>query len=325
MAQRILERGEIELLAQRDIPRILLNPAGPDFAARAARLRTLAQDSPMAGYLALIATLCDAQQVVFDQVDDASRARLREHAQAAAVAARGTGMPPLNASGWSRDPQWRDLLKALCEQCDAQPEVPEGVHAMLQRLREAPTEWLEAQADALLEVTGAPAVDAASAPFVMAALQVHWALLAQAFEAAKLTPMPDVPGLCPVCGTSPVASLVYAQPPQAGYRYLACGLCGCQWHHVRVLCSRCGAGGKDIAYQAATPEAADAAVAREEAVRAETCEQCHGYRKILYQEKDAAVEPLADDLATLPLDLLLGELGYARASQNPFLWQPAGD
>jgi FdhE protein len=57
-------------------------------------------------------------------------------------------------------------------------------------------------------------------------------------------------------------------------------------------------------------------------VRAETCEECHGYRKILYQEKDPAVEPVADDLASVNLDLLLGQSGYHRASGNPLLWQP---
>ena len=57
-------------------------------------------------------------------------------------------------------------------------------------------------------------------------------------------------------------------------------------------------------------------------MRAETCEQCHGHRKILYQEKDPGVEPVADDLASLNLDLLLGRSGYHRVSGNPLLWQP---
>jgi FdhE protein len=61
------------------------------------------------------------------------------------------------------------------------------------------------------------------------------------------------------------------------------------------------------------------------AVRAETCEQCRCYRKILYQEKDSQVEPVADDLASLNLDLLLGQSGYHRASGNPLLWQPSGN
>jgi FdhE protein len=93
---------------------------------------------------------------------------------------------------------------------------------------------------------------------------------------------------------------------------------------VRVQCTRCGASGKSIAYQSATigtsPE--NDGSAAETAVRAETCEECHGYRKVLYQEKDPGVEPVADDLASLNLDLLLGERGYHRASGNPLLWQP---
>lgn len=55
-------------------------------------------------------------------------------------------------------------------------------------------------------------------------------------------------------------------------------------------------------------------------IRAECCDTCHAYRKILYQEEDGAVEPVADDLASLTLDLLLGEAGYRRASPNPLLW-----
>ncbi len=49
-------------------------------------------------------------------------------------------------------------------------------------------------------------------------------------------------------------------------------------------------------------------------MRAETCDHCHSYRKILYLEKDPSLEPVADDLGTLALDILLGEEGYARAS-----------
>ena len=54
-------------------------------------------------------------------------------------------------------------------------------------------------------------------------------------------------------------------------------------------------------------------------VRAETCDECHSYRKILNQEHDYHVDPLADDLASLVLDMLVSELGYARASGNPLL------
>jgi FdhE protein len=126
--------------------------------------------------------------------------------------------------------------------------------------------------------------------------------------------MLDVRGVCPVCGSAPVASIVAAQGPHAGYRYLHCSLCESEWHRVRVQCTHCGASGKDIAYRtlARRDAADDIAAADAEAVRAETCDACHAYRKILYQERDAAVELLADE-------------GYHRASGNPLLWQGSGD
>jgi len=116
-----------------------------------------------------------------------------------------------------------------------------------------------------------------------------------------------------------------------GYRYLQCSLCASEWHMVRVKCSCCEQNGK-IAYQGlGAAEASDAAGV--EAVppvnkandpsrfaRAETCDDCHCYRKIFNQEHDYDVEPLADDLASLTLDVLVCEAGYARASVNPLLW-----
>ena len=41
--------------------------------------------------------------------------------------------------------------------------------------------------------------------------------------------------------------------------------------------------------------------------------------KILYQVQDPALEPLADDVATLGLDMLMVEDGWKRGGQNPFL------
>ena len=57
------------------------------------------------------------------------------------------------------------------------------------------------------------------------------------------------------------------------------------------------------------------------AVRAEACDHCKTYRKICYQEHDMAVEPVADDLSSLALDLLMSEAGFHRGSGNPLLWQ----
>ena len=54
-------------------------------------------------------------------------------------------------------------------------------------------------------------------------------------------------------------------------------------------------------------------------VKAETCDKCRGYVKILYQAQDPALEPLADDVAILGFDMLMAEDGWKRGGQNPFL------
>jgi FdhE protein len=55
------------------------------------------------------------------------------------------------------------------------------------------------------------------------------------------------------------------------------------------------------------------------AVKAETCDECHSYAKMLYLVRDGKADPFADDLATLGLDLLVAEAGWARHAPNPFL------
>jgi FdhE protein len=316
MAQRILEPGEIETLAQRSIPRVRLPARATVFARRAMRLRQLGVSASVGDYLRFLAVLVDAQHAALADlsVSIPTPAHIKmstEH-----------GMPPIQPAAWPRTDAWFETLKTICEALAAHPEFPAGVTEVISRIRRSPRDWVEGQADALQQ-SGDEAIDAAAAPIVMASLQVHWAALAASFTTDRVSPL-DVPGLCPLCGSQPVASVVYAQSPYQGYRYLHCALCAAEWHMVRVQCTRCGASGKNIAYQSATictNEENDGSAA-ETAVRAETCEECHGYRKILYQEKDPAVEPVADDLASLNLDLLLGQKGYYRASGNPLLWQP---
>lgn len=46
--------------------------------------------------------------------------------------------------------------------------------------------------------------------------------------------------------------------------------------------------------------------------KAETCDECHTYAKMLYHAKDMSADPFADDLATLGLDLLVAEAGWSR-------------
>ncbi len=316
MAQRILEPGQIETLAQASIPRVRLPDREFVFARRAARLRRLAAGSALGDYLQFLAVLVDAQHAALAHLavplpTAAHIERSREH-----------GMPPINGATWPRAPQWRETLEFLCAALAAQTGFPAGVSDSICSIRRATPAWIEVQATSILEARN-DAIDIPVAPLVMAALQVHWSALAAHFAADQVKAL-DVPGVCPLCGTLPVASMVCAHSPYQGYRYLHCALCATEWHMVRVLCSQCGASGKNIAYFSLEEQAADKSSSEEggAAVRAETCEQCHGYRKILYQEKDTGVEPVADDVASVALDLLLAEEGYHRASGNPLLWLP---
>lgn len=316
MAQRILEPGQIETLAQASIPRIRLPDRGSVFARRAARLRQLAADAAIGDYLRFLAVLVDAQHAALTDLAEAPPTaahvkRLGEH-----------GMPPIHASSWPRAQQWRETLESLCTALAARSGFPAGVGESISTIRRATPAVIEAQATSILNAQ-TEAVDARIAPLLMAALQVHWVALTGHFVADGVKGL-DIPGVCPLCGTLPVASIVRAQSPYQGYRYLHCALCATEWHMVRVQCTHCGASGKNITYHSLESNTADKKPGEEggAAVRAETCEACRRYRKILYQEKDPGVDPVADDVASLTLDLLLGEQGYQRASGNPLLWLP---
>lgn len=304
--QRILPRGEIEALDHNVIPRVSLPERGSVFSTRAARLRQLASDSPVADYLLLMAQLVDAQHRA---LQDCAAPGVSEDRLALAQA---HGMPPLQAVGWPRDPLWRGILARLVDDVARGQGVPAEaieVCAALRRAVDEDPESLEDLAEAVLSEQD-QGVDGAAAPFVMAALQVYWTDLASRFDAKQL-PVVSPFGVCPVCASLPVASVVRVGGQFEGYRYLCCSLCATQWHMVRVKCTHCE-DVESVAYQAID--------GRSPAIKAETCDHCHTYRKIFYQDKDLYVEPVADDLASLMLDVLVGEAGYSRASGNPLLW-----
>jgi FdhE protein len=54
--------------------------------------------------------------------------------------------------------------------------------------------------------------------------------------------------------------------------------------------------------------------------RAETCDECRTYAKVFYEAKDTGVDDAyADDLATLGLDIVVGEAGWSRHVPHPLL------
>ena len=352
--QRILEPGEIASLDASAMPRIRLPERPSVFLSRAQRLRALAEGNAISGYLRLMAAVVDAQHAMLiaspaPTIDDASLQLALTH-----------GMPVIPAVGTSLDPTWRDTLRDLTirirDSIRADRLLTDSVPAViaqLDRLDALPKAELDSLATALLE-QDLDNVDVALAPFVYAALQVMWTRSACALNLTQI-PYLDAPGLCPVCGSSPVASIIRIGGVHEGYRYLQCSLCATEFHFVRVKCANCDST-KGIAYQSLdslenanevgnTKEAdqkgpnanpAGAANAKRgfqgdgrttssapqsiRPTRAESCDECHTYLKIFAQEKLFDAEPFADDLASLPLDLMMNEAGYSRAHPHPFLW-----
>jgi len=330
--QRILDPARIEAFAERSIPRVRLPDPASLFAGRAKRLRSVGENHSLGDYLRLMAAVADAQQVQFDQLRGALLSeKFADHIGQQLELAHTHRMPVLQAAGWPRQDRWREILKSLCAAivgdrvtgADAHAGVrgfPPAVYALCARIVASSDAELDAQADLLIAAGSgvglspgrSEGVDAQTAPFVMAALQIYWAAMVSTLQVSDVAQL-EVPTVCPVCGTLPVASIVRSdkRSPQ-GYRYLHCGLCETEWHMVRITCSHC------LTTEGITYHSIEGG---SEAVRAETCGKCHTYRKILYQEKDTDVEPVADDLASLALDLLMTEEGFHRGSGSPLLWQ----
>ena len=285
-----------------DIPELRLPDLHP-FARRARRLHQLAVGHSLGDYLLFAATLAEAQQDQFDRLPSVAMpdanllARCREH-----------GMPPLASTGWPRDPMWRSVVRPLA---DALADIaPSPARAAFARLRETGDEGLETQADLLL-AGDRHGLDLACAPVIGAALQVYWTRLAAALDPAWIG-RPEAPGLCPVCGSPPVAGVVRSGDVDHGLRYLHCVLCGSQWHVVRARCSHCDNPQGIVYYTVAE---------RKDPVQAEACPECRSYLKLCRMDRDPEVEPLADDLASLALDLLMSEEGFARSGVNYLMLQ----
>lgn len=299
MPATIIQPGEIQQSATE--PPFAREPDSRQFSLRADRFRQLATGHSLRGFLDFMGELGDAQQKALDrfpEVPHPSPAQLqlcREHR-----------MPPLAFQSYERHPAWRDALSQMTSELEN--AAPPDARAALQSLRKSDAASLEALADRVLtgELQGS---DAAAAPFVAAALQVYWLRLARCLDPGRLVRL-DAPNLCPACGYQPVASLVRIGGAEQSLRYLHCALCATEWNMVRIKCTHCDST-KGIAYYNIE--------GTKGAVKAETCSECNSYLKIMYMEHDHEIEPTADDLATLALDILMDESGFVRHGPNLLL------
>jgi len=272
-------------------PTLLLPPAPTLFTHRKERLRHLAQGHSLEPWLNRLAALSDAQQAAldallaepFDWLEVAPPTAIS--ATPAVLAKVATIYKGLAATGSWQSPG-----------APAQALSPDELRLAVER------NLLLARAQ--LSGSGRDLTDL----LVAAAMQVVWTAAAR--HAVPTGSSPANAEFCPVCASAAVGSVVLAGEGRGGLRYQQCCLCSTRWNVVRAHCTLC-AEGSTVHYLSLE--------GKSQAIGAETCDHCHGYAKIFFQDKDPEVDPVADDLATLALDVLVGEEGFGRAAPNLFL------
>jgi FdhE protein len=282
-------------------PFVVLPDPAKIFARRAERLRSLAQGHRLALYLSFVADLSEAQHKALAGLPDIAPPSADDLARA-----REFPMSPLDRSHFEPCGAFDGTLDRLFDLARS-IAMPSSACEALQRVATADaTRRLQFAHNVLADAF--PVDMLAEHMFVASALQIHFARLAQRLDAALLVPVGD--GVCPVCGGAPSASIVVGWHGSHGARFCACSLCQSLWNYVRMRCVACGST-KGISYREIEGGGGS--------VKTECCSECHSYLKILYQTIDPAVEPIADDIASLGLDLLVREEGLRRAGVDYFL------
>ncbi|MET0257514.1 MAG: formate dehydrogenase accessory protein FdhE [Methylobacterium sp.] len=284
------------------VPFVRLPKPATLFADRAKRLKAIAPGHPLEGYLDLLARIATAQAEVVAQRASAGERPLDPSMDDIALRT-DNGMPPLSRKLVSDDPAFPTCLDRLLAVVDLT-----GLTEAAQRARTAlQAATSEERLDLALQIfDGAFLVERmAECVFVAAALQVFLAEQAAALDDKILKPVAD--GVCPCCGGAPTASLIVAWTPADKARYLSCSVCNTLWNHVRIRCTACGSG-EGISYYGLDEISKDTKV--------ETCTSCNSYLKHLHQDRDPALDPIADDVASYGLDLKIAEEGFRKSGLN---------
>lgn len=273
----------------------LLLPAATLFESRAARFRHLAKHHSLAPWLALLGALCDLQQKEISALPRiplqpaADTPLLAIHQPELLTAARKAyrNLAGNAAASFSLDATQAAILAAPLSDTDLDIRL----QAALQYAQDMTpiANW---------DVTSLLAA---------AAVQIAWQHATRQLGLPVESDPAVAPEACPCCGSLPVGSIIMAGDGKAGVRYLECSLCATRWHAVRAHCALCPSD-KGIRYLSLEGQ--------DKVVQAEVCDDCHGYQKVFLQTGDIRVDPVADDLATLALDVLVGEQGYGRGVPN---------
>ncbi len=271
------------------------------FQTRAGRFAFLAETSELAPYLELLANLSRLQARLVTSLPAVPTLAPERLRQAAAA-----GMPPIDRASLVTGPELAAVLDAVLAEA-AGLAMPEPARRALDAVGQADADqrhWL--LANVLNDEI--PAEAPAAHLFAALAVQVHLVRLAAGLDAAALVPVGI--GVCPACGGRPVSSSVINLNEIDNVRYATCAGCATQWNEVRVRCLGCGST-EGLGYRSVGTD--------EATVKAETCNGCQRWLKIFYQVKNASLDPVADDVGSLGLDLLMQDSRWHRLGFNPLL------
>lgn len=271
------------------------------FLNRSKRFLSLAPGHQLESYLRFLAAVTRAQHDVQVSLPEAAPPSAETVAQAVAH-----GMPLIPRTSFKPDDHAETTIEHFLENL-TKLELPAETAAAVKSLQSMSSEQRQVFIKSVLDETE-PEDRIAQRALILAALQVHFTRLAAKLDASVLKPFAD--GVCPTCGSRPLASSVVNWPGATNTRYCTCSLCATMWYVVRVKCLLCGSN-ESINFRLIEGQ--------QDTIKAETCDKCHGYVKIFYQIKDPTLEPLADDVASLGLDMLLTQDGWSRGGYNPFL------
>ena len=268
-------------------------PKADLFAQRALRFQELARqdNSSWHDYLSIMASLAQAQQHALDQ----------HPRQPETALPRVPTVPPHTIGS----------LKTIIRHIA--PTLSEATQATLQTLLNTPEAELTALAERILQ-GDIPEHEKPYQIWLHAALQVAYTAQAQQ-QSDDTVPPQDDRAHCPNCGNEAIASVILSGGDWDGLRYQHCPLCNSQWNALRAKCTYCGDQSAISHQQIDTPEAPPVY----QGARAECCGKCHHYRKVFLHSQQHHADPVADDLASLALDILLAEQNeYTRGGHNPF-------
>jgi FdhE protein len=275
---------------------VLPNPSRL-FAVRAARLRALAGANALAPYLKFLAGLAEAQHGIIAQLPELHRPDAEQIARA-----RKFQMPPLDRGRVKADPAMMetfDRFFGCLKEIDMPIPAADALAALQQKVLPNARRWRSTSFRRHCLPRPWPSTS-------MWRRRCRYILLGSRVSST----------LRPWCRLAMVSARSAAGNPQvpwlsAGWAHMgpAFALASCA-AIVRIKCVLCNST-EGIGYQEIHGGLGT--------VKAETCDKCHGWVKILQQQKDPAIEPIADDVASLGLDLLMREGPYRRGGFNPYL------